>query len=139
MRRSAYLLLLLVFCVLLIGCGAQHRATRPFKPTPPATLPPFGSRHDEERAQALAQAVIRARPKRHPPRHRFLALTEAYTNTRTRYFDTAQGHLIGPGVPRSENLNHEVKLVLELRAHHTLRVASYREREIDVPPPREEP
>jgi len=109
------------------------------KPTTPATLPPFGSGHDEEHAQAVAEAVIQARPRRRHPHERFTVSTEAYTNTRTRYYDTAQGYLIGPGVPRSENLNHEVKLVLELGADHTLRVASYRERVINVPPPREEP
>lgn len=125
--------------MLLIGCGAQSHAARRFKPTPPATLPPFGSGHDEEHAQAVAEAVIQARPKRRHPHEQFSASTEAYTNTRRLYYDTAQGYLTGPGQPLSENFNYEVKLVLELGAHHRLRVASYQERAIDVPPPREEP
>jgi hypothetical protein len=138
MRGSAYLLSLM-FCLLSIGCGAQRHVEQTFTPTSAPTLPPFGSGHDEEHAQAVAEAVVQNRPKRHHPRERFAVVTEAYSNTRTRYYDTAQGVMIGPGMPRSENLDHEVKLVLELGPDHTLRVASYEERAIDVPPPREEP
>jgi hypothetical protein len=109
------------------------------EPNSSPTLPEFGSGRDEEHAQALAEAVIQARPKRHHPHEVFAVSTEAYTNTRTLYYDIAQGHLIGRGHPYTENLNYEVKLVLEIGAHHRLRVASYKERAIDVPPPREEP
>jgi hypothetical protein len=66
-------------------------------------------------------------------------LTEAYSNTATRYEDTAQGFLVGRGAPRTRHLDFEVDLIIELRRGHRLRVASYRERAIDVPPPQEEP
>ncbi len=112
---------------------------RRLEPNSPPTLPEFGSGHDEEHAQARAEAVIQARAKRRHPHEQFAVSTEAYTNTRTLYYDTAQGHLLGHGHPYSENLNYEVKLVLELGAHHRLRVASYKERAIDTAPPREEP
>lgn len=87
----------------------------------------------------MAMALVQARPKRRHPHERFLVLTEAYSNTSTTYDDTARGYLVGHGHPYSKNLNYEVKLVLELAAHHRLRVASYQERMIDVPPSREEP
>jgi hypothetical protein len=92
-----------------------------------------------ETSDNLAEAVIQARPKRRHRHELFAVSTEAYTDTRTLYYDTAQGHLVGRGHPYTEHLNYEVKLVLELGAHHRLRVASYKERVINAPPPREEP
>jgi hypothetical protein len=125
--------------LLSIGYGSHRHAARRLEPNSPATFTEFGSGHDEEHAQAMAMALVRARPKRNHPHEVFAVATEASSNTPTLYYDKARGHLLGRGHPYTENLNYEVKLVLELRAHHRLRVASYKERAIDVPPTREDP
>lgn len=131
----------MVLFVSLIACGAGHGTVS--TPTgghrSASVLPPFGSDGDLERAQALAGLTIRAMSKRRHPRERFLVATEAYTNTRTLFFDTAQGRLTGPGASRSTNFKREVKVVLRLEPDQKLRVVTYRERAIDVAPVHEQP
>jgi hypothetical protein len=120
-------------CALLIGCGSQQRAPSPTTTsTTASTQPAFGSPHDEERAQRLAMAVIPTRARRNHPHARFLVVTEAYWQTATRYYDKAQGYLVPPARPPLRALNHEAMLVLELRPHHRLVVASDKERQVHV-------
>jgi hypothetical protein len=59
-------------------------------------------------------------------------VTEAYWQTATRYYDKAQGYLVPPAHPPLRALNHEAMLVLELRPHHRLVVASDKERQVHV-------
>jgi uncharacterized RDD family membrane protein YckC len=127
-------------CVLLIGCGGQrHAPAKSRTPSTAPTQPAFGTPRDEERAQRLAMAVIRARAKRNHPHARFHVATEAYWQSTTRYYDKAQGHLLPSAHPPGWGFDHEIMLVLELRPHHRLTVASYEEREVHVPPPEESP
>jgi hypothetical protein len=87
----------------------------------------------------LAIAVIQTRANRNHPHARFVPVTEAYWQTATHYYDKAQGYLMPPARPPVRGFNHEAMLVLELRPHHRLVVASYTEREVHVPPLQEEP
>jgi hypothetical protein len=127
-------------CALLMGCGAQQRApATTTTPSTASTQPAFGSLHDEEHAPGLAMAVIQTRAKRNHPHARFLVVTEADWQTATHYYVKAQGYLIPPARPPLRALNHESMLVLELRPHHRLVVASYKERQVHVPLPQEAP
>jgi len=131
--------------VVLAGCGGAHnplpRSTTPVSAEPP---PPFGSGNDHERAEQLATAILRQRLKErsatclgclHTPRpahecerRRFNCFqidTEAVSWTPTHLLVQFVGPLTRP--ERTLTKNVEVRVLIALTAHNTLKLAQLRE------------
>jgi hypothetical protein len=135
--------------LLLSGCGGTHAQGRRSEyrahggegvghavQGTAKELPEFGSGADEQHAQERAMLAVQHRVHRKHPGLRFNVLTEAYTNTRTRFYDKAEGFLFaGRFIP--EYLNREVNVVVEVHPDHSLSVVSYDERKVHHAPPME--
>jgi hypothetical protein len=131
--------------VVLAGCGGAHnpapRSTPPVSAEPP---PPFGSGNDHERATDLANAIFRQRLRDHsasceaclftplPVRKgervrldRFALRTEAVSWTPTHLLVQFVGSLVRPDNTLVKNV--EVRVLIALTAHNTLKLAQLRE------------
>jgi hypothetical protein len=134
-----------IVVAVLAGCGSARHSTSASKPPlsagPP---PPFGSGSDHERAEQLASAILRQRleersetclgclytprPANECERQRlscFEIHTEAVSWTPTHLLVQFVGRLLRPD--RALIKNVEVRVLIALMAHNTLKLAQLRE------------